>query len=70
MTHCRRLATTGGHNELALQPHAALVLMALFALLFWTMCRQTALIDFDAALAQSLRDQVSTGVLLMVVGRW
>lgn len=63
MAHRRPLTTTDEDSRLALRPRTALVLMAflgaLFALLFWAVWKQTALVSFDSALAQSLHDQLS-----------
>lgn len=68
--HRRRLAATGQSGRLALRPRTALVLLALFgalfALLFWAVRQRTALVGFDAALAQSLHDQLTPGVLTVV----
>lgn len=68
--HRRRLAATGKSSRLALRPRTALVLMALFGavfvLLFWAVWQRTALVGFDAALAQSLHDQLAPNVLTVV----
>ncbi|MBD8900142.1 phosphatase PAP2 family protein [Rhodanobacter sp. DHG33] len=70
MVHRRQLAAAHKSGRLALRPRTALVLMALFgtlfALLFRAVWKQTALVDFDAALAQSLHDRLPTGVLIVV----
>ncbi len=66
----RRLAATGRDDYLALQPGTAVALLALFAalfaLLFWAVWARTALVRFDAALAQALHDQLSAGFLQVV----
>lgn len=62
-----RLAATGKPGYLALRPRTAAVLLALFgalfALLLWAVRARTALVGFDAALAQALHGQMSPGVL-------
>ena len=66
----RRLAATGRSDYLALRPGTAVALLALFAalfgLLFWAVWTRTALVRFDAALAQALRNQLSPDVLQAV----
>jgi membrane-associated phospholipid phosphatase len=61
----RRLAATGKDGYLALRPGAAAILLALLAALLgvlsWAVWAQTALVGFDAALAQGLHDQLSPG---------
>ena len=63
----RRLAATGREGYLALRPGTAVVLLALLAALFgllaWAVWAQTALVRFDAALAQHLHDRLSPGML-------
>jgi undecaprenyl-diphosphatase len=64
----RRLAATGKPGYLALRPRTAAILLALFGALFvllsWAVWAQTALVAFDAALAQALHGQMSPGVLV------
>ena len=66
----RRLAATGKIDYLALRPGTAVILLALcggaFVLLFWAVWTRTALVGFDAALAQGLHDQLSAGLLQVV----
>lgn len=63
----RRLAATGKDGYLALRPRTAAVLQALFAALFlllaWAVWAHTALVRFDVALAQDLRNRLAPGVL-------
>jgi len=63
----RRLAATGREGYLALRPGTAATLLALLAALFgllaWAVWAQTALVRFDAALAQHLHDRLSPGML-------
>lgn len=58
----RRLAATGKDGYLALHPGTAVILLALLVALFgtlaWAVQAQTALVRFDAALAQDLHDQL------------
>ncbi|WP_426661174.1 phosphatase PAP2 family protein [Rhodanobacter aciditrophus] len=58
----RRLAATGRAGYLALRPRGAAILTAvfgaLFALLLWAVWAQTALVRFDAALAQALHGRL------------
>ncbi|MBD8874041.1 phosphatase PAP2 family protein [Rhodanobacter sp. DHB23] len=66
----RRLAATGRNDYLALQPHTAATLLALFGTLFvllcWAVWTHTALVRFDAALAQALHEQLRPDVLGVV----
>lgn len=61
----RRLAATGKDDYLALRPGTAAILLALLAALFmvltWAVWTRTALVRFDAALAQDLHDQLFHG---------
>lgn len=63
----RRLAATGKPGYLALQPRTAAILLALsgalFVLLCWAVWTRTALVGFDAALAQALHGQIAPGML-------
>ncbi|BFI96467.1 MAG: phosphatase PAP2 family protein [Rhodanobacter sp.] len=67
LAHRRRLAATGKQGYVALRPRTAAILLALFgatfALLFWAVWTRTALVGFDAALAQALHGQLSPAVL-------
>ncbi|MEW9572564.1 phosphatase PAP2 family protein [Rhodanobacter sp. Si-c] len=66
----RRLAATGKDGYLALRPGTAVILLALLAALFlllaWAVWAQTALVRFDATLAQDLHDQLPQGVQQVV----
>jgi len=71
----RRLAATGKGDYLALPPRAAGVLLAalgaLFVLLGWAVWTQTALVRFDAALAEALHDSLAPGLLrVLAVLTW
>lgn len=63
----RRLAATGKDGYLALRPGTAAILQAVFAALFlllaWGVWTRSALVGFDAALAQDLHDRLAPGVL-------
>jgi len=71
----RRLAATGNNDYLALSPRTAGMLLlafgGLFALLFWAVWTQTALLGFDATLVTALHDNLAPSLLkVLAVLTW
>lgn len=67
----RRLAAADKNGYPALRPGTAMILLALLAALFgalaWAVRAQTAVVRFDAALAQDLHDQLAQGIQQSIV---